>query len=188
MVSNHLSYVDVFVYGSICPLVFVSKSEVESWPVAGTLTRCAGTLYIARQNKGDVKRLGTDMVRVVKAGMVVVLFLEGTSSDGSEVLPFRSSLLAPAEENGWPVTPAWIHYTLEDGTMGQNVCYWGDMTFATHFLKMLTKKRIRAHVRFGAPLTEKTGRKEMAQELHRRVCELKKACEAGVTNNECEPK
>lgn len=173
LVSNHLGYVDVLVYGSICPLIFLSKSEVRSWPVAGPLTRCAGTLYVVRQSKADLVRLGKDMKPVVEAGMVVTLFLEGTSSDGSEVLPFRSSLLAPAEEHGWPVTPAWIHYTMPEGSAAQDVCYWGDMTFFTHFLKLLSRKRAQAHVRFGPPITEKLGRKELAHELHTQVCRQK---------------
>jgi 1-acyl-sn-glycerol-3-phosphate acyltransferase len=173
MVSNHLGYVDVLVYGSICPLIFLSKAEVSSWPIAGPLTRCAGTLYIWRQNKSDVKRLGADMEPVVNAGMVVVLFLEGTSSDGSEVLPFRPSLLAAAEEHGWPVTPAWIHYTWPDGKKAEHVAYWGDATFFTHFLRLLSAKRVQAHARFGAALTGKMSRKEMAQESRDRVCRMK---------------
>lgn len=175
MASNHLSYVDIFVYASICPLVFVSKSEVRSWPVAGTLTRCAGTLYLVRQSKTDLMRLRKEMEPIVSAGMPVTLFLEGTSSDGSEVLPFRSSLLAPAEEHGWPVMPAWISYSMPEGVVEQDVCYWGDMTFFPHFWKLLGQKEIQAHVRFGEPVTKKMTRKELAHELHARVCDMKKS-------------
>ena len=179
MVSNHLGYVDVLVYGSICPLIFLSKSEVKSWPVAGPLTRCAGTVYINRQNKAEVMRAGADLEKVVQAGMVVTLFLEGTSSDGSKVLPFRSSLLAPAEEHGWLVTPSWIHYSMQDGSVAKDVAYWGDMTFFPHFLRLLTKQSVQAHVRFGAPVTKKPGRKELARELHVEVCRMKERYEAG---------
>ena len=179
MVSNHLSYVDVLVYGSIQRFVFLSKAEVENWPIVGALTRCAGTLYIVRQNKSDVARMGAVLAPTVEAGVVVTLFLEGTSSDGSKVLPFHSSLLAPVEEHGWPVTPAWIHYTLPDGTTAEDVCYWGDMTFFTHFLNLLTKKNIQAHVRFGAPVKGITERKRLAHELHAQVCRMKQKYEAG---------
>jgi 1-acyl-sn-glycerol-3-phosphate acyltransferase len=175
LVSNHLSYMDVIVYGSICPLVFLSKSEVRSWPVVGPYTRCAGTLYIRRQSKDDVARLGADMVPVVNSGVPVALFLEGTSTDGSTVLPFRSSLLAPAEEHHWPATAAWIRYTIEDGSVSQDIAYWGDMTFGPHFLNLFSKKDFAAHLSFDTPLTEKMDRKEMARELHARVCRLKDA-------------
>jgi 1-acyl-sn-glycerol-3-phosphate acyltransferase len=184
MVSNHLSYVDVLVYGSIQRFVFLSKAEVENWPVVGALTRCAGTLYIVRQNRSDVARMAAAMAPVVEAGVVVTLFLEGTSSDGSKVLPFHSSLLAPVEERDWPVAPAWIRYTLQDGTMAEDVCYWGDMTFFTHFLKLLTKKNIQAHVRFGEPVTGKTGRKELAHELHAQVCRMKQQYETSEMTGE----
>jgi 1-acyl-sn-glycerol-3-phosphate acyltransferase len=175
LVSNHLSYMDVMVYGSICPLVFLAKSEVRSWPVAGPYTRCAGTLYIRRQSKDDVIRLGADMVPVVNAGVPVALFLEGTTTDGSAVLPFRSSLLASAEEHNWPATAAWIHYTIADGSMERDICYWADMTFGPHFLKLFSKKRFEAFVSFDTPITEKMDRKELARELHARVCRLKAA-------------
>ncbi len=173
LASNHLSYLDILVLGSLHPLVFVSKSEVASWPIVGRLTQCAGTLYIVRQHKADVVRLGEEMVKVVNAGIVVTLFLEGTSSDGSTVLPFRSPLLAPAETHHWPVTPACVRYALKGGSVADEVCYWRDMTFATHFLNLLSKKRIEAFVRFGEPLKAGLDRKEMARELHAEVCQLK---------------
>jgi 1-acyl-sn-glycerol-3-phosphate acyltransferase len=175
LASNHLSYVDILVLGSLHPLVFVSKSEVASWPVIGALTRCAGTLYIVRREKSDVIRLGDEMTRVVNAGVVVSLFLEGTSSDGAQVLPFRSSLLAAAEEHHWPVTGAWIRYALSDGSVADEVCYWRDMTFGPHLFNLLSKKNIEAVVSFGTPLTDHMDRKEMARELHAQVCGLRDA-------------
>ncbi|MDB6022473.1 MAG: hypothetical protein JWQ04_2330 [Pedosphaera sp.] len=180
LVSNHLSYVDVLVFGSLQPLVLVSKSEVRSWPVLGPLTRCAGTLYIRRQSRTDVGRLADDLVSVVKAGVVVAIFPEGTSSDGSGVLPFRSSLLGPAAENGWPVTPAWVRYELPGGSVADEVCYWRDMTFFPHLLNLLSKDGFQAFVRFGAPPERKMDRKEMARELQARVCNLK---DAGIKPN-----
>lgn len=173
LVSNHLSYVDVLVYGSTRPLVFLSKSEVKNWPVVGPLTRCGGTLYIRRQDRSDVARLGADMVPVVESGVVVTLFLEGTSSDGQSVLPFRSSLLAPAQERGWPATAAHIRYEVAEGSAADEVCYWRDMTFFPHFLNLLSKPRIDAFVAFDTPITDKLDRKQLANELHARVCRLK---------------
>jgi 1-acyl-sn-glycerol-3-phosphate acyltransferase len=169
LASNHLSYLDILVLGSLHPFVFVSKSEVASWPVVGPVTGCAGTLYLDRRQKSDLVRLGKEMERVVEAGVVVVLFLEGTSSDGSAVLPFRSSLLAPAVEHHWLVTGGWIHYSLQEGSVADEVCYWRDMTFGTHFLHLLTKPRIGAYVSFGSPLTGAVDRKELAVVLHRQV-------------------
>jgi 1-acyl-sn-glycerol-3-phosphate acyltransferase len=175
LACNHLSYVDILVLGSIQPQVFVSKSEVASWPVIGRLTRCAGTLYIKRGQKNDVVRLADEMAGVVATGEVLTLFLEGTSSDGKEVLPFRSSLLAPVAEHGWPATGAWIHYTLPagEGSVADEVCYWRDMTFGPHLLNLLSKRRIEAWVSYGSPVKAGLDRKELARELRAEVCGLK---------------
>ena len=173
LVSNHLGYVDILVYGSIFPLILLSKSEVRDWPVIGGLTRIAGTLYIRRESKSDVVTLGDDMAKVVDAGMVLAVFLEGTSSGGDVVLPFRSSLLAPAEQHRWPVTASWIHYHLPGGSAADEVCYWRDMTFFPHLFNLLCQPGFEAFVVFDEPLTAPLDRKEMARELHARVCRMK---------------
>jgi 1-acyl-sn-glycerol-3-phosphate acyltransferase len=184
LVANHLSYIDVLVLGSICPLVFLSKAEVRSWPLIGLVTRFAGTLYIKRDQKSEVVRLGGELAPVVEAGMVVVLFLEGTSSDGQTVLPFRSSLLAPAAERGWPATGAWLHYELPGGSVADEVCYWGDMTFGPHVLNLLSKNGIQAFVSFGSTVSEGLDRKEMARALHAQVSMLKDEYLAGAKATE----
>ena len=173
IVCNHLSYLDIPVLAAQHPLVFVSKSEVRNWPIIGWLTRCAGTLFINREQKSDVARLAAEFAPVVAQGVAVVLFPEGTSSDGAAVLPFRSSLLAPASDQGWAVTPAWIGYTLTDGSVGDEVCYWRDMTFASHFLNLLSKGEIQACIAFGLPIAAGPDRKELARQLHAQVCELR---------------
>jgi len=173
LVSNHLSYADIIVYGSIFPLVLVSKSEVRSWPVIGPLTRCAGTLFIRRESKTDVVRIGNEMAKVVQTGILLALFLEGTTSTGETILPFRSSLLGPVEKYGWPVTPAWLHYTVTDGSMAEDICYVGDATFFPHSLNMMSKPAFEAIVSFGAPITGIEDRKELSRELHARICQLK---------------
>jgi 1-acyl-sn-glycerol-3-phosphate acyltransferase len=173
LVSNHLSYLDILVYGSICPMVFISKSEVRSWPVIGAFTRCAGTLYIRRQSKADVARLGADMVPVVNAGVVVTMFPEGTSTGGDKILPFHSSLLAPAEAHDWSVTGAWLNYSVEDGSVREEICYWRDMTFLPHILNVFSKRGFEAFIQFDTPLPGKLDRKEMAQQLQARISRIR---------------
>jgi 1-acyl-sn-glycerol-3-phosphate acyltransferase len=181
MVSNHLSYLDILVYAAISPMVFVSKSEVRSWPIMGWFTRCAGTIYIRRDSKADVLPIAAEMSSVVGAGVVVTVFPEGTSTGADRVLPFRSSLLAPAEQQGWPATPAWINYSLEDGSVADEVCYWRDMTIVPHLLNLLSKKKVDALVVFGSAPAEKLDRKALALELHARVCQLRETHLAGRT-------
>jgi 1-acyl-sn-glycerol-3-phosphate acyltransferase len=173
LVSNHLSYTDVLVYAAAQPLVFVSKSEVRHWPLLGVLTRCAGTLYLRRDKKSDVAQVAAQFGPIIKQEVAIMLFLEGTTSNGHQVLPFRSSLLSPAVQRGWPVTPVRIGYALKDGSVEDDVCYWRDISFTRHFLNLLSREKIRATVIYGEPLPPGPDRKMLAKELHARVCTLR---------------
>ncbi len=182
IVSNHLSYLDIAVLASTGPMVFVSKAEVASWPFLGSLARCGGTLFLKRGQRSHVAEIAAAFRPIIEAGTVVTLFPEGTSSGGDRVLPFRPSLLEPAAANGWPVTPAWVTYDIDpgEGTLGDDVAYWRDMTFAPHFLNLLAKRSVRARVYFGPPLVGITDRKELARRLHEGVCALRDANSPGV--------
>lgn len=172
LACNHLSYLDIVVLSAARKQVFLSKSEVKSWPIIGALAQCAGTMFVRRQRKADVAELQQPFSEVVAAGLPITLFPEGTSSDGTKTLPFFSSLLEPAARNGWEVSPGWLCYRLDEGNAGQDVCYWGDMTFLPHFLKLLSKKRIYATIVFGEPMPAGLDRKELAVALHREVTAL----------------
>jgi len=173
LVSNHLGYLDILVLASQQPMVFVAKSEVRRWPLVGWLARLAGTIFIDRSNRSDVARLNAELAQLVEENIVVALFPEGTSSGGDTVLPFFSSLLAPAAENQWPVTPAGLAYELEDGSVEAEVCYWRDMSFVPHLLNLLTKRSVRARVNYGAATPGSPDRKALARHLQGRVRELK---------------
>jgi 1-acyl-sn-glycerol-3-phosphate acyltransferase len=174
LVSNHLSYTDILVYGAILPIVFISKSEVAGWPIFGTLAKFAGTLFIRRDLRSDVLRVAQEMPQVVEAGIVLAFFPEGTSTGGDQVLPFRTPLLAPIVQNQWAITPAFLTYDLEgDGSVADEVAYWRDMVFGPHLLNLLRKKKIRAIVKFGE--TQEVGsrnRKQLAVELRSAICAL----------------
>ena len=172
LVSNHLSYLDIIVFGARQPAVFVSKADVRHWPALGYLAGLAGTLFVRREHRLDVSPLNEQMSALVKAGVVVIVFPEGTSSDGAKVLPFFSSLLEPAVAGNCEVTPAFIRYEVADGVAADEVCYWRDMSFGPHFLNLLTKREIRATVSFGAPRAAGTDRKQLSRELHQAVRKL----------------
>lgn len=172
MVSNHLSYLDIIVYASCQPFIFVSKSEVKNWPIIGIMTRCAGTLFINRDERGDVKRISEAFAPVIERGSVVTLFPEGTSSGGDRVLPFFSSLFEPAVENQWPVTPSWIGYEVPGGDASEEVAYWKDMTFFPHLLHLFTLKEVRAIVRPGINAPAGLNRKQLAKLMREEVCAL----------------
>ena len=172
LVSNHLSYLDILVLAELLPAVFVSKSEVKNWPVFGWLGRLAGTLFIERARRSDVGRMGAEIRAVLAGGHVVVLFPEGTSWNGRELLPFKSSLLEPIVGSPHPLSVSAIDYTLADGSVENDVCYWGDMTFFPHLVRLMSRKQVRVQVRFAAIGERATDRKELARQLHAAVSQL----------------
>jgi 1-acyl-sn-glycerol-3-phosphate acyltransferase len=172
LVCNHLSYLDIVVLAAAQPMVFVAKSEVRRWPVLGRLARCGGTLFVRRDRRADVKKNNDALAAVVNAGVVLGLFPEGTSSNGRQVLPFHSSMFEPAVASRWRVSAAWIGYSLPGGAVEEAVCYWGDMTFLPHFLRLLAREKIEATVAYASSLPPGLDRKEMARQLHRQVGEL----------------
>lgn len=175
LVSNHLSYVDILLLGSVVPAVFVSKSEVKDWPVFGWFSRVAGTIFVERGKRADVGRISAEIAAHLRNGHVVVLFPEGTSSDGRDVLPFRSSLLEPVTGAQHDLFAAHLAYSLPDGSVENDVCYWGDMTFFPHLVKLLGKPRASARVRFSEVAAAPDCRKTLARQLHEEVRKLKAA-------------
>lgn len=169
---NHLSYMDIVVLASVAPQVFLSKLDVDSWPVVGSYCRMAGTLYIDRRRRSDVAKKEASFAEVIAAGLNMTFFLEGTSTDGRAVLPFRASLLQPLVANGWPITPAYLKYECEGGDVAQDVCWWGDMGFVEHLLRMVKIKSAHATVVFGKQRRPGEDRKALANELYAEVLEL----------------
>lgn len=179
LAANHLGYVDIVVLGSAQPTIFLAKSEVRGMPVLGLLTACAGTLFIRRDKRTDVARFDEPFARVVNEGLMLGIFPEGTSTDGHRVLPFHSSLFKNAASEQWPVTPAWIGYEVKNGSVENEVCYWGDMIFFPHFLRLIQLDQITATVVYGEPIKGQTDRKEIARQCHRQVCQFLEARRPG---------
>jgi 1-acyl-sn-glycerol-3-phosphate acyltransferase len=172
IVSNHLSYLDILCYSSIAPCIFVSKSEVRRWPVFGRLATNGGTIYVDRKSKTDAHRVAQEMAEALTSGVRVVLFPEGTSSGGEDVLRFHAPLFEPAVQEGFAITPAALLYEMKHGDPAQDICYWGDMTFGTHFLKLLSKGNIIARIAIGNSRVGLSDRKQASMNLRKDVVEL----------------
>jgi 1-acyl-sn-glycerol-3-phosphate acyltransferase len=181
--ANHLGYLDIVTLVAVSPMVFVSKAEVRNWPVVGWLTQCAGTIYLQRERKGNLLEVTRQFDPVIANGVPVVIFLEGTSSGGDAVLPFRPSLLAPAVAAGWKVAPVALDYSVSEGTVAADVAYWGEMTFGSHFVNLLGKRALGGRVAFGGARPAGNDRKRLAAELREAVIGLRAArrAESGST-------
>jgi 1-acyl-sn-glycerol-3-phosphate acyltransferase len=170
VLANHLGYVDILVLGSICPCVFVAKSDVERWPVFGLLARMAGTVFVKRKVPMDSRRQVGVLARALGDGHPLVLFPEGTSSGGSQVLPFRSSLLEAATASACEIVPAALHYRVRaPALVERDIAFWADMKLPQHLWNMMAIGSFEAVVAFGTPRVPESNRKVECESLHREV-------------------
>lgn len=171
LVTNHLSYLDILVLGSQAGGVFVAKSELASWPVIGLLCYSVDTIFIDRTIRRDIPRVMAAIDRQLDLGQGVFLFAEGTSSKGATVLEFRPSLLEPAVRSRLPVSYAALSYhtPASEAPAHLTVCWWGDMTFIRHALRLAELRRITAKVAFGDRCLRDDDRKRLAEQLRRAV-------------------
>ena len=159
-VCNHVSYLDITVLGALIAGSFVAKSEVAAWPFFGWLAKLQETVFVVRDRQ-KIKSQSDEISERLVAGDDLILFPEGTSSDGNMVLPFKSALLSAAEryaaETGLVVQPVTIAYTRLDGLpMGRYLrpffAWYGDMALAPHLWRAVGMGRLTVMVQFHAPV------------------------------------
>jgi lyso-ornithine lipid O-acyltransferase len=175
LVTNHLSYLDILAIAAVTPAVFVSKADVRRWPLFGWLASLAGTVFVERERRAHVGAVNDEIQKALDDGALVVVFPEGTSSNGTTVLSFRTSLLEPGARSNHPLSTGWLHYELPDGEASEEICYWGEHTFFPHLLNLTGKKSVHATIRFGSFQKQTADRKELARQLHAEVTKLKNA-------------
>jgi 1-acyl-sn-glycerol-3-phosphate acyltransferase len=173
LVCNHLGYVDILVLASLTPAAFVSKHEVKSWPVFGWFARLAGTVFVHRERPTQTAEANEEIEAALQQDILVILFPEATSSDGKTILPFKSALLESAVRHPRSLTAGYLHYELEDGDAGEEVCYWKDMVLVPHLINLLSKRSVRGEVHFSEVHPTVRDRKHLARQLHAEVSRLK---------------
>jgi len=172
MVANHLSYLDIIPIYLHTNCTFVAKKAVRSWPLIGTMVAAMGVIFVDRSRKRDVVRVNKLLAENLNNDQGIVLFPEGTSSGGKEVLPFRSPLLEfPASER-IPVHYASISYetSSKDEPAEQSVCFYGARhAFTEHVFKMTKNRRIECTIRFGDHSVQENDRKKLADRLRSEI-------------------
>ena len=149
VVSNHLSYLDVVALAAAMPCAFVSKIEVSRWPVFGLTARLGGTIFIDRSSRASAEAVALVIAGRLSIAVPVLVFPEGTSTDGTEVLRFHSRLFEPAVAAEAPITPAAVGYAATDGPPEPELCWFGDEQFLPNLWKILGAKNVCAHVVLG---------------------------------------
>ncbi|MBA3335274.1 MAG: 1-acyl-sn-glycerol-3-phosphate acyltransferase [Acidobacteria bacterium] len=173
LVSNHLSYTDVPLLCVATKGVFVAKGEMESWFLAGRIVRDMGTIFINRQNRRDIPRAGSEIIKRLDEGEGVIVFPEGTSTKGETILPFNSSFLQFAAQMDCPVSYASITYQTPDDApkASETICWWDEKTFAQHLWYLFQIPEFTAIINFGDEPVQNHNRKELAQILWTKVNE-----------------
>lgn len=151
VVCNHLSYIDILVLSAAMPCFFVAKIEIGGWPFFGKAARTGGTIFVDRGSLASSMSVAEQMTERLKLSIPVpvLLFPEGTSTDGSQVIRFHSRLIDPATAIGAPITTAAVSYVIESGVEERELCWYGDEEFATHLWKVLGTAGFSAQLRFG---------------------------------------
>jgi 1-acyl-sn-glycerol-3-phosphate acyltransferase len=180
--SNHVSYADITVLGSLIAGSFVAKNEVAGWPLFGQLAKLQRSVFVDRQVRSTAQQRDAIAERLA-AGDALILFPEGTSADGNFILPFKSALFSVVYKRDQPVTvqPVSVAYTRLDGLpIGRMLrpffAWYGDMDLTPHLWRLVGLGRIEAVVEFHSPvaLTDFQSRKQLAEYCQRRI-------EAGVS-------
>ena len=167
-VSNHVSWTDIPLLGMLAPLTFLSKAEVRAWPVAGWLAQHAGTLFI-RRGAGDSPLTRRQITLQLQGGSPLLLFPEGTTSDGRELRSFHGRLLASAQDANVALQPVAIRY-LRQGQRDPLAPFVGDDDLVSHLLRLLAADRSEVHIHLLAPITSAgKARAALAMECQRAV-------------------
>ncbi len=171
LVTNHLSYTDIAALRTAAKGIFVAKSEVKEWFLAGRICRDMGTIFINRANRRDIPRAGEEIIERLDAGEGVIVFPEGTSTKGETVLPFNSSFLEFAARAQIPVSYASITYQTPPGEMPASLaaCWWEDIGFFAHLWRLFHVGEYTAIINFGEKPVMNPDRKPLAAELRQRV-------------------
>jgi 1-acyl-sn-glycerol-3-phosphate acyltransferase len=156
-VSNHLSYIDGIAISSLVPLVFIGRSDLRSWPIFGILSSLSYTIFVDRISPSNIHNEIEKITSFLNSGINVILFPEGTSTDGSKLLPFKSSFFTVAVHTECPVVPLAVRYTKIDSKeiseRNKDLVYWyGEMDFIPHLFKVLGLNKIELEIKICKPI------------------------------------
>ncbi|MEO5932306.1 MAG: lysophospholipid acyltransferase family protein [Duganella sp.] len=170
VVANHVSWLDIFVVHSLHPSHFVAKAEIRSWPLAGWLAEKAGTVFISRGNRRDLRHIFKGLVSTLERGERVAFFPEGTTSSQGKLLPFHANLFEAAIDARVPVQPVALSYVDPNGASHPSVDFIGEMTFAESIIAILAGPPVMAKLTVLAPIdTVGAHRRELAEVTHQAV-------------------
>lgn len=173
LVGNHSSWIDIFVANAVQPVRFIAKSEIRDWPFLGILVSSVGTLYVERGNRHAIVSTNREIAIAAKNGDLVGLYPEGTTTDGTYILPFKSNLFQPAIDNEMHLYPLGVTYS-QNGKYTRYADYEGDTSLVSSLWQIASSGGITAHARYGTviPTAQFTARQELAKAAQSAVARL----------------
>lgn len=176
-VSNHVSWSDIIVIGAFSQVGFLSKKEVKSWPVIGWIVAHGGTLFIARGTKNAADSAAKEITRHMQQGHSILVFPEGTTSDGEDVKRFHARIFKPVLDDQLTVQPVALRYVNPQGVRSREISFVEDMSMVSSAWNVLKAKNIFVELHFLPALSgsDFSGRKAMAQTLEQNIAEVVRA-------------
>jgi 1-acyl-sn-glycerol-3-phosphate acyltransferase len=167
IVCNHISWLDIFVLNAVVPMRFVAKAEVRHWPVLGWLCARAETLFIERGKARAAARINANMIELLQRGEILAVFPEGTTTDGSQLAHFHSSLIQPAIDAAGNIQPLALRYLDDQGAPSLLPAYVGEMSFVSSLRNILGARRLHVRLTCLAPLDARLGDRRVLTALAR---------------------
>ncbi|HOR26608.1 MAG TPA: lysophospholipid acyltransferase family protein [Candidatus Sumerlaeota bacterium] len=173
LAANHVSYADILALSSAIPCLFTPKSEIKSWPLAGFFVRTTGHPFVTRARGRDIIKTTRSIERRLRAGTHVVVFLEGTTTGGDRLLPFKPALLGAAESIQAPVVPVALRWSSRHPRVAvqRDIAYWGRHVIGPHVWRLVGLRGTQVDITFHEPMRLDAGerRRLLADRLRRRI-------------------
>jgi 1-acyl-sn-glycerol-3-phosphate acyltransferase len=169
VVGNHISWIDIYVINAWRPTPFVSKAEIRQWPVVGWLAEKLDTVFVQREKRSDAKRIMHELADRLMKGEKMCVFPEGTTTDGTALLPFHANMFQAAVSASVPVQPICLMYEDAQGRLSTAPAYIGDMTLNDSLNACLRAEPLTAHLYVCNPLASGADRRLLASEAQASV-------------------
>ena len=153
LVSNHVSWLDIWVINAVVGVRFVAKSDIRRWPVIGFLVKGAGTIFVEREKRHDTGRTNRSIVQALTRGEYVAVFPEGMTTDGTELKPYHASLFQPAVGAGATVAVIALRYIHRNGDLNDDASYAGDRSLAESTRRILRHPALHAELIFAGEVS-----------------------------------
>ena len=170
IVANHVSWLDVFALSAMRPAKFVCKSDVRDWPLIGWLVASNEALFLERGSRSAAAKLNRTILAALQAGDTVVVFPEGTSTDGSAILPFRGAMLQGAADAASNIVPVALRYVDANGSRCDAAAYCGDLSFWESMRSIASARNLTVELEVLPPIeSQGLDRRELARLAHESI-------------------